>query len=173
MITLYQRTDCPFCWKVRLALAELGLSYESVDISLGEKHPDVQALSPTGTVPVLVDDGVAIWESSVILDFLDRRYGERRLVPSEAEEEARVRLLTVYSDKIVGGCLKDVVFEKRSKPEREWNAELLREAAERGCTTLDGLGMLVNQGVIGFKIWTGIDPEASVMREALEEYLEI
>lgn len=49
----------------------------------------------------------------------------------------------------------------------------LREAAERGCRTLDGLGMLVNQGVIAFKIWTGEDPDAEVMREALEEYLEL
>jgi shikimate dehydrogenase len=49
----------------------------------------------------------------------------------------------------------------------------LREAAERGCRTLDGLGMLVNQGVIGFKIWTGEDADADVMREALEEYLEL
>jgi shikimate dehydrogenase len=50
---------------------------------------------------------------------------------------------------------------------------LLRDAAQRGCTTLDGLGMLVNQGVIGFKIWTGVDPDPAVMREALEEYLEL
>jgi shikimate dehydrogenase len=49
----------------------------------------------------------------------------------------------------------------------------LREAAQRGCPTLDGLGMLVNQGAIAFKIWTGIDPDTSVMREALEEYLEL
>ncbi len=33
--------------------------------------------------------------------------------------------------------------------------------------------MLVNQAVIGFKIWTGIEPDATVMREALEEFLEI
>ncbi|MFM2093960.1 MAG: Shikimate dehydrogenase [Planctomycetota bacterium] len=50
---------------------------------------------------------------------------------------------------------------------------LLREAAERGCSTLDGLGMLVNQAVIGFKIWTNVEPDPRVMREALEEYLEI
>ncbi len=49
----------------------------------------------------------------------------------------------------------------------------LIEAGKRGCTTLDGLGMLVNQGVIGFKIWTGVDPDPNVMREALEEYLEL
>ena len=45
----------------------------------------------------------------------------------------------------------------------------LREAKSRGCITLDGLGMLVNQGVIGIKYWTGIDADASVMRKALED----
>lgn len=49
----------------------------------------------------------------------------------------------------------------------------LTEAHRRGCKTLDGLGMLVNQGVIGFKIWTEVDPDPGVMREALEEYLEL
>lgn len=49
----------------------------------------------------------------------------------------------------------------------------LREAAEHGCKTLDGLGMLVNQAVIAFKIWTHVDPDAAIMRDALEEFLEI
>lgn len=46
---------------------------------------------------------------------------------------------------------------------------LLRDAADRGCTALDGLGMLVNQGVISFRYWTGQDPDSSVMRSGLEE----
>ncbi|MEO2046883.1 MAG: shikimate dehydrogenase [Pirellulales bacterium] len=46
---------------------------------------------------------------------------------------------------------------------------LIRDAESRGCTTLDGLGMLVNQGVIGIKYWTGIDTDAEVMTKRLEE----
>ena len=46
---------------------------------------------------------------------------------------------------------------------------LVREAREKGCQVIDGLGMLVNQGVIGMKYWTGIDPDPKVMRKALEE----
>jgi shikimate dehydrogenase len=46
---------------------------------------------------------------------------------------------------------------------------LIRAAEKRGCRVIDGLGMLVNQGVIGVKLWTGIDPEPTVMRAALEE----
>lgn len=46
---------------------------------------------------------------------------------------------------------------------------LIRDAQERECRVIDGLGMLVNQGVIGVKYWTGVDPDPSVMRAALEE----
>jgi len=60
----------------------------------------------------------------------------------------------------------DVIFN----PPQTW---LIRTAADRGCRTIDGLGMLVNQAVISFKIWTGTEPDASVMRDALEEFLEI
>lgn len=45
----------------------------------------------------------------------------------------------------------------------------LRLAGERGAATLDGLGMLVNQGAIGFKLWTGREAPRDVMRRALEE----
>jgi shikimate dehydrogenase len=46
---------------------------------------------------------------------------------------------------------------------------LIRDAQERGCTVLDGLGMLVNQGAIGIRHWTGVDPDRAVMRAKLEE----
>jgi shikimate dehydrogenase len=46
---------------------------------------------------------------------------------------------------------------------------LLRDADARGCSTLDGLGMLVNQGVICVELWTGISANATVMRQTVEE----
>jgi shikimate dehydrogenase len=58
----------------------------------------------------------------------------------------------------------DVIFN----PPQTW---LLRTAADRGCRTLDGLGMLVNQAAINFTIWTGQEPDRTVMRDALEEFL--
>ena len=58
----------------------------------------------------------------------------------------------------------DVIF---SPPQ----TKLLRDAAARGCRTLDGLGMLVNQGVVGVQYWTGVEPDADVMRKALEKAL--
>jgi shikimate dehydrogenase len=46
---------------------------------------------------------------------------------------------------------------------------LLSDAEARGCLTLDGLGMLVNQGVISIEHWTGISADPSVMRQTLED----
>lgn len=44
----------------------------------------------------------------------------------------------------------------------------LRSAEERGFRTIDGLGMLINQGRTGIEYWTGVDPDPTVMRKALE-----
>jgi shikimate dehydrogenase len=46
---------------------------------------------------------------------------------------------------------------------------LIREAEARGCVVLDGLGMLVNQGAIAIRHWTGIDPDPAVMRQTVAE----
>jgi shikimate dehydrogenase len=45
---------------------------------------------------------------------------------------------------------------------------LLRDAAGRGCRVLDGLGMLVNQGLISIRHWTGVDADPTIMRRKLE-----
>lgn len=53
------------------------------------------------------------------------------------------------------------------------NSRLLKTAAERGCRTVDGLEMLVHRGSIDFRAWTEVGPDPHVLRESIEEYLEI
>ena len=48
------------------------------------------------------------------------------------------------------------------------DTRFLRDARAQGCTVIDGLGMLVNQGVIGLKYWTGLDVDPAAMRKELE-----
>ena len=54
-------------------------------------------------------------------------------------------------------------------PRTHW----IRDAETRGCRVMDGLAMLVNQGVIGIKYWTGVDADVTVMRKALEKALSL
>ena len=53
------------------------------------------------------------------------------------------------------------------------DTEFLQRAARRGATTLQGLGMLVNQALTNARLWTGRDLDATVMRRALEESLDV
>lgn len=80
----------------------------------------------------------------------------------DPEAELDVRFDSLRAEMTVA----DVIF---NPPETRW----IQHASESGCQTLDGLGMLVNQGAIAFKTWTGLEPDAESMREALEEYLEL
>jgi len=65
-----------------------------------------------------------------------------------------------------GMVVADVIFS----PPR---TRLIRDAEARGCKPLDGLGMIVNQGVISVQYWTGLSPEPSVMRQAVEAALKL
>jgi shikimate dehydrogenase len=53
------------------------------------------------------------------------------------------------------------------------DTRFLEEARQHGATTLDGLGMIVNQAAIAFQLWTGIEPDVAIMREAVEEFLGV
>ncbi|RLA39307.1 MAG: hypothetical protein DRR06_19360 [Gammaproteobacteria bacterium] len=134
-LKLYERTDCPFCWKVRIALAELNLGAEIYSSQLGEPHPEVLRLSPKKTVPVLLDGELAIWESGVILEYLSTLSVGSTLFPDDPGTCAKVRLLHQYSDSIVGPALRGLVFARRSKQKAEWDLKLISqsEAAWGNC----------------------------------------
>jgi shikimate dehydrogenase len=80
--------------------------------------------------------------------------------------DADARLAVELDSLHPGMVVADVVFNPVT-------TRFLREAAERGCRAVDGLGMLVNQGVIGVRFWTGIDPDPEVMRMALEKAMGV
>ena len=50
---------------------------------------------------------------------------------------------------------------------------LLVEASERGLSVVNGLDLFLEQAVLNFRLWTGIEPERTVMRESVEEFLEL
>ena len=76
------------------------------------------------------------------------------------------RLALDFNSLKPGMVVADVVFS----PVR---TRFLDDAAARGCRAIDGLGMLVNQGVVGVQYWTGITPDADVMRRALESAMGV
>jgi glutathione S-transferase len=87
---------------VRLALAEKGLDYETIEVDLADRPQWLLELNPpSGRVPVL-DDGFNLPESEVIMAFLDERYPERALLPTDPVERAQARLLVHRFDESLG-----------------------------------------------------------------------
>jgi glutathione S-transferase len=104
---LYSGPLSLFTAKVRIALAEKGPPYERVEVgwSLASRyephHPDVVALNPKGQVPVLVDGELALYDSTLIFEYLEDRYPEPRLYPRDVAGRARCRQLEAAADEIL------------------------------------------------------------------------
>jgi glutathione S-transferase len=110
-----------YCWKVLIALYEQGTAFEPVMVNLGD--PAARAahleLSPFGKIPALRDTtrGVNVFETSVIIEYLDRRYpGPTRLIPEDPEQALEVRLWDRIFDLNVMNVFQPII-EDRLRPE--------------------------------------------------------
>ncbi len=102
-MTLYDYPDCPFANKVRIVLAEKDLEFETVIVDLKnnqQRGPDFLRINPFGKVPVLIDEDCVIYESSIIIEYLNDEYPHPPdLLPEDSADKARVRLLADFADR--------------------------------------------------------------------------
>ena len=100
MITLYDADRCPYCARVRIALAEKRVEYETVEIDLDDRPAWIYEKNPLGRVPVLEEDAFVLPESAVINEYLEERYPEPALWPPDAADRAFGRLLVFRFDQL-------------------------------------------------------------------------
>jgi glutathione S-transferase len=143
MLKLYDSPECPFCQKTRIVLAEKDLSYElvPVDLQAGEqKRPEFIKLNPFGKVPVLIDDEVIVYDSTIINEYLEDEYPHPQLMPSDSAARARVRTFEDYADNAFIPLTGTIMRELR-KPEAERDQEKLttsRQQVARMLAVIDG-----------------------------------
>ncbi|HSS28166.1 MAG TPA: glutathione S-transferase family protein [Usitatibacter sp.] len=96
-LDFYHGQGSPYSWRVWLALEAKQVPYNLKVLSFADKDttkPEFVAINPRHTVPTIVDDGYAVWESLAILEYLDERFSSGvKLYPGDAKERARVRRL--------------------------------------------------------------------------------
>lgn len=107
MIKLYDIERSGNCYKARLMLSLLGLSYEKVpvDLAAGEqKQADFLEVNPLGSIPVLDDNGVLIRDSAAILVYLSSKYGQGKWYPKSPKGMGKVQQwLAVSSNEVFHG----------------------------------------------------------------------
>jgi stringent starvation protein A len=100
VITLYDADRCPYCARVRIVLAEKGIEYETVEIDLDDRPAWIYEKNPLGKVPVVEEDAFVLPESAVINEYLQERYPEPSLWPTDPAERALGRLLVFRFDRL-------------------------------------------------------------------------
>jgi glutathione S-transferase len=129
-VILNDAARCPYCARARIVLAEKGLSYETVEIDLSDRPAWLYGKNPSGTVPVLEEEGgFVLPESPVIMEYLEERFPDPPLWPADPAERALGRLWLDRFDARLGS---DYYARRRGEPsqldERLQNLDLALEA---------------------------------------------
>ena len=100
--------------RVRIVLAEKGVSAEIIYVEAGRQPPKLIEVNPYGSLPTLVDRDLALWESTVVMEYLDERYPHPPLLPVYPVARANSRLLIHRIQRDWCG-LVDLILDSRTK----------------------------------------------------------
>lgn len=97
-MTLFSDPSCPYCHRVRIVLAEKGIAVDIVEVDARRLPAEVLELNPYGTVPTLLDRDLRLYESRIIMEYLDERFPHPPLMPVDPVARANARLFVYRVD---------------------------------------------------------------------------
>ena len=127
-ITLYHDVPSSNSDRVKIALAEKGLAWDGVTVSLAKKNqkrPEHLRRNPYGKIPVIDDDGKILFESCIINEYLDEKYPNPPLMPKDPFLRGRGRILVDYA------------LNYLHEPYWALRGEMLKKESERNAAVMD------------------------------------
>ena len=127
-ITLYHDVPSSNSDRVKIALAEKGLAWDGVTVSLAkkdQKRPEHLRRNPYGKIPVIDDDGKILFESCIINEYLDDKYPSPPLMPKDPFMRGRGRILVDYA------------LNYLHEPYWALRGEMLKKESERNVAMID------------------------------------
>ncbi len=118
---LYTHVLSQYSAKVRIALAEKRIDHEEIQVPVGRhgivsKPPELLTANPRGQVPTLLDDGLLLYDSTVIVEYLEELHPDPPLLPTGAGERARARRFEDDADWLMDTAIADLLAETFRKP---------------------------------------------------------
>src|ERR1044071_381144 len=92
VMTLFSKPADPWSHRTRIVLAEKSITIDIVDVDDGNLPEDLLDLNPYNSVPTLVDRDLVLYDSRVIMEYLDERFPHPPLMPVDPVSRARARL---------------------------------------------------------------------------------
>jgi glutathione S-transferase len=127
-ITLYHDVPSSNSDRVKIALAEKGLAWQGVTISLAKKEqksPEHLKRNPYGKIPVIEDEGKILFESCIINEYLDEKYPHPPLMPKDPYLRGRGRILVDYA------------LNHTHEPYWALRNEMMKKPSERNASVLE------------------------------------
>lgn len=137
---LYSGPLSLFARKIEIALGEKALAYSRTMVPFSQtqgyapKHDVVIAANPKGQVPVLVDGDLTLYNSTVILEYLEDAYPQVPLYPVGARDRARCRQLELEADEVLLTPVRKLMF--RTEPPGPDSARRVAQELEAGAAEL-------------------------------------
>jgi len=98
-MTLYSDANDHYSHRVRFVLAEKECAVEVVSINPHQKPEDLAHLNPYNTLPTLVDRDICLYETKIMIEYLDERFPHPQLMPPDPVARARARLFLFNFEK--------------------------------------------------------------------------
>ncbi len=143
MLTLRNSPASPFVRKVRIAAAVLGLEREITIEAADTMSPTdtVRQQNPLGKIPALVlEDGTVLFDSRVILDYLDHRAGGGRIVPTDPTARFAALRLQALADGLMDASIL-LIYEGRWRPAEKHEQKWVEHQAGKVARALAALEM--------------------------------
>src|SRR5262245_55767565 len=121
MVVLHEHPLSPYAQKVKIALGEKNVAFESrLPDLLGGNLGEFAAVIPRSERPALVDGDIAVFDSTIILEYLEDRWPTPPLLPASPADRARVRMLEelcdTYYEAINWAVFEIRVFQRATGP---------------------------------------------------------
>jgi glutathione S-transferase/RNA polymerase-associated protein len=199
MTTLYEHPLSPYAQKVKIALLEKGVKFDLQMPNLLGGDDEFARVSPRREVPTLLDGDDTIFDSTIILEYIEDRWPKPPLLPAEPAARARVRMIEEMCDtyyeainwaafevqifKRATGALAEQLLARGAKQRAGVNAWLERQLGEHpwfdgkqfGWGDLSAIPVVAAGGVIGdppsgrLGAWLARASERPSVKETLDE----
>ena len=111
---LYSDPECPFCHRTRIVMYEKNVSADIEHIKNGDWPENIAAINRYGTNPVLVDRDLVLFNTDIIISYLDERFLQPPLMPADPASKAQMRLMLYRIDKDWYSLWPALVGEEKS-----------------------------------------------------------
>jgi len=137
-VVVYEHPLSPYAQKVKIALDEKGVAYETrMPVAIGTGQPDLEFLkaNPRGEVPALIDGDVSLFDSTIILEYIEDKWPTPPLLPRDAVARACARTIEDVMDtsfEPINWGLGEIRWFKRAEGEQARTIEARAHGQARG-----------------------------------------